>query len=410
MKVLFLTHRVPYAPNRGDRIRAYHVLQQLKAAGFSVCLVSLAHDGHEAAEARRLAGVVDSVHVIRVARASRLAAATIAVAGDRPLTHALLDSPEMIPLLARVRREFEPEVVLAYCSGMARFAMQPPLAGLPFVLDMVDVDSFKWGELAAGSRGPRRWLYARESDALRRFEAQATRTAAATVVVSPREAEALRRIDPAFSPLVVPVGVDVTGFLNRQPPAAAPNVVFTGVFSYAPNLDGALWLIEEVWPLVRMRCPTARLTLVGSGPGRALRRRAARAGVEVTGAVADVRPYLWSAAVAVAPLQTARGVQNKVVEATAAALPSVVTPAVYEGLPESVRPACIVAGDARLFAAAIADLLALSPAERRARANRAVLDELRWERALAPLRQILISAAGGGHASDSRHALAGAAV
>ncbi len=123
-------------------------------------------------------------------------------------------------------------------------------------------------------------------------------------------------------------------------------MVFTGVFSYQPNEDGALWLIDHVWPRVRATVPQAHLTLVGMGPSPTLRRRAADAGVEVTGAVPDVRPYLWRAAVAVAPLETARGVQNKVLEAVAAGLPAVVTPAVFEGLPDAVRPACRVAADA----------------------------------------------------------------
>src|SRR5204862_707554 len=129
-----------------------------------------------------------------------------------------------------------------------------------------------------------------------------------------------------------------------------------GVFSYGPNEAGALWLIEQVWPLVLQREPQAHLTLVGTGPGATLKNRAARAEVEVTGTVPDVRPYLWRAAVAVAPLDTARGVQNKVLEAVAAGLPAVVTPAVYEGLPDTVRPACRVAADAGGFAEAIAQL------------------------------------------------------
>lgn len=393
MRLLYLTHRVPYAPNRGDRIRAYQMLRYFKAQGISVCLVALAHDDAEMSEAARLTQLVDSMHVVRVARARNLVSAGLQLATDRPLTHVLLDGRKMPTVLQHVRSEWQPDLVLAYCSGMARFAMEAPLDGLPFVLDMVDVDSFKWDALARQGRGVWRWMYAREGRLLRRFEAAATRAARATLVVSEREGAALKSLDPAFAPEVLPNGIDVDAFRNVDSPSTALDVVFTGVFSYRPNEDGALWLIDHVWPLLRQRFPTARLTLAGMAPGAALRKRAGRSGIEVTGTIPDIRPYLWRAAVAVAPLDTAHGLQNKVLEAIAAGLPVVVTPTVYEGLPPSVRPACRVAGDGAQFAEAIADLLGASAEARRDLVSRAGVTALTWDACLRPLAGILQRAA-----------------
>ena len=189
--------------------------------------------------------------------------------------------------------------------------------------------------------------------------------------------------------MVVPNGVYVHAFRNPERRSTRPEVVFSGVFSYAPNEEGALWLIDRVWPLVRRRQPDAHLTLVGMGPSRRLLSRAAAAGVEITGAVPDVRPYLWRSRVAVAPLHTARGVQNKVLEAAAAGLPVVVTPAVHDGLPEAVRPACRVAADAEAFSDAIDDLLCGARGD-----ARASIDALVWPRCLAPLGHMLMRAAG----------------
>ena len=118
------------------------------------------------------------------------------------------------------------------------------------------------------------------------------------------------------------------------------------------------------------------------------------AGVEVTGSVPDVRPYLWGSAVAAAPLQTARGVQNKVLEAVAAGLPVVVTPVVMEGLPAEVHSACAQAGDAQTFANRISDWLTISAQERRALADAAPLDRITWNRRLAGLETIFRDAAG----------------
>jgi glycosyltransferase involved in cell wall biosynthesis len=169
--------------------------------------------------------------------------------------------------------------------------------------------------------------------------------------------------------------------------------VFAGVFNYEPNELGAVWLANEVWPIVRKRFATATLTLVGMNPTRRVRELAKAGSVVVTGAVPDVRPYLWAAAVAVAPLTIARGVQNKVLESVAAGLPSVVTPEVMEGLPDSVRLACVAAATAQEFAAAIGAVLQATASERRAHANRARLEDLSWDAQLAPMTALLESAA-----------------
>jgi sugar transferase (PEP-CTERM/EpsH1 system associated) len=268
------------------------------------------------------------------------------------------------------------------------------LSSLPLVLDMVDVDSAKWVALARQTRGPRGWTYQREAACLAPFEARVARRAHATVVVNDREQSELIRIAPTARTMVIPNGVDVDFFRPSGPPADSAQVVFCGVFNYAPNEGAALWFMREVWPRIVATRPDATLALVGSHPTRALRDAEHRtAGVALTGPVADVRPYLWRSAVSIAPIWTARGVQNKVLEAVAAGLPSVITPAVREGLPAEVDPACMVAATADSFAASVLTLLETSPATRRATAERANLQSLSWERQLEPLFDLLESAA-----------------
>lgn len=393
MRALLLTHRVPFAPNRGDRIRAYHILRLL-AGKVDVHLVSLAHDAEEEARAADMGDLVASVATVRVPRLGNALRGLATLPTRRPLTHALLDSPGLVPAIERAVRDHRPDVVLAYCSGMAKCALAPPLDRLPFVLDMLDVDSEKWAALGRGARPPMRWIYAREARTLARFEAEATGFAFATTVVNEREREALRRLAPGARVEVVPNGVDLEGFRPGGPPATEPRVVFAGVMNYAPNEEGAVWLARDVWPLVLARRPEARLTLLGSDPTRAVRGlERLHPSIEVTGRVPDVRPHLWRAAVAAAPLHTARGVQNKVLEAAAAGLPPVVTPAVAEGLPPEVTGACAVAGAPGPFAAALLDLLGRTPDERRAIAARADLRPLAWSKRLAPFLDLLEGAA-----------------
>jgi glycosyltransferase involved in cell wall biosynthesis len=295
-----------------------------------------------------------------------------------------------------VAAEQHPDVVLAFCSGMARFALEPPLSDIPCVIDLVDADSMKWADLAAKAIGPMSWIYRREARLLSRFEAQAVRRAFATAVVNDRERVALIGIAAGARIDVVENGVDCDHLRPPSGPSSAANVVFCGVMDYPPNVEGAVWLAEQVWPLVTRSCREARLTLVGSNPTAAVRRlTSARRKIDVTGDVVDVRPYLWNAAVAAAPLHVARGVQNKVLEAIAAGLPPVVTSAVAGGLPSEVLAGCAVADTPEEFADAIVSRLRLSPQARRALVACVDLSSLSWSRRLAPLVDLLRSAAKG---------------
>jgi sugar transferase (PEP-CTERM/EpsH1 system associated) len=273
---------------------------------------------------------------------------------------------------------------------MARFAMAPPLDRVPCVLDMVDVDSGKWADLARRSAPPRRWVYRREARTLGAFEAAAARHARATLVVNERERDLLLALAPDAEAHVIPNGVDVDGFAPPGPPSDSARVVFCGVMDYEPNVQGVRWFAEHVWPRVRAARPDARFTIVGADPAPAVQALAANdASIEVVGRVPAVQPFLWQSAVSVAPLQVSRGLQNKVLEAIAAGLPVVVTRGVYEGLPASVRPACAVAAGEDRFADAVIGLLRLTPEDRRRTAARACMADVTWPGQLSPLQDVV---------------------
>jgi sugar transferase (PEP-CTERM/EpsH1 system associated) len=392
VRILFLTHRLPYAPNRGDRVRAYHLLRVLSRRA-DVDLLSLVHDEEEASHASDLASLASSVTVARVRRFRNLMRSAAGLAGSTPTTHTMLDSPTLDGAVAALA-ERAPDVVLAYCSGMARCAFMPALAGRPMVLDMVDVDSAKWSALADSAAVPLAWVYAREARVLRRFEAAAARRAKATLVVTEKERRTMTSVAPDARVQIVPNGVEADRLRPGAPPSAEPVVVFCGVMNYAPNVEAVDWFARQVWPRIIARRPDARFEIVGSDPSPAVRSLAGVApGIQVVGAVPDVAPRLWNAGVSVAPLLKARGVQNKVLEAVAAGLPTVVTPIVAEGLPEVVLRACRVAGTADAFGDAVLELLARPPAERRALAASVDFQSLSWDRTLGPVYEILEQAA-----------------
>jgi sugar transferase (PEP-CTERM/EpsH1 system associated) len=355
-------------------------------------LVSLVHSAEEEGHADEMRRQGFSVTTARVSRLRNVVMGAFALLTARPLTHVLLDAPGLVNTLRRIVDERPPDVVLVYCSGMARFALEPPLRGRLFVLDMVDVDSCKWAALAATASGPKRWILAREARELARFEVVATRRAAETLVVNEREHAALAALVPSTPLRIVPNGVDVKGLRPTSPPADAPNVVFCGVMNYAPNVQAVEWFVRSAWGAVKAAHPAARLFVVGADPTASIRGLATNeASITVTGRVPDVRPYLWNAAVSIAPITTARGIQNKVIEAIAAGLPCVVTTAVMGGLPREAHAACVVGDTAETFAAAVNQLLALAPDERRTRAGRGDLSGLDWDVALAALPDLLAS-------------------
>ena len=392
MKVLFLTHRLPYAPNRGDRIRAYHLLRVLSGRA-DVDLLSFVHDADEVSHIGDLASLAASVTAIPIPRFRNLLRSAAFLPSSRPTTHTMLDAPELAGAVELLARR-SPDVVLAYCSGMARCAFQRALHDRPLVLDMVDVDSAKWAAMAETHAAPRSWVYAREARVLRAFEAVAAARASTTMVVTDNERQTMTAIAPNARVEVVPNGVDAARLRPTSTPTDEPLVVFCGVMNYAPNEDAVIWFAREIWPLVIARRPDARFEIIGSSPGPAIRAlESASSHITVVGAVSDVAPHLWKAAVSVAPLQTARGVQNKVLEAVAAGLPTVVTPIVSKGLPALVLSACRVAGSPQAFANAVLTYLGWSPEQRRELALAVDFGSLSWDRTLAPVHEILAQAA-----------------
>ena len=317
VRVLFLTHRLPYAPNRGDRLRAYHILQWLRDRA-SVELVSLVHDDEEASHVDEVRAFVPRVTTLRVRALRNHLRAIATLVTDTPLTHTLLDAPGIETTLSEIVDARRPDVVFAFGSGMGRFALAPPLSGLPLILDLVDVDSRKWQDLAATARAPLSWIYRREARTLGAFEARAAATAVATLVVNEREAEIARQLAPAANVHVIANGVELERLRPPAEPSERERVVFCGVMNYAPNDQGIRWFINEVWPIVRTHRSDATLAVVGADPNRSLQALCARDHtIELTGRVPDVRPWLWESAVAIAPLHVARGVQNKALEAIA---------------------------------------------------------------------------------------------
>jgi sugar transferase (PEP-CTERM/EpsH1 system associated) len=278
---------------------------------------------------------------------------------------------------------------------MVPYLQLPELRCVPAIVDLVDVDSQKWFDYAAAGRGPRRWLFRTEGKRLRRLEQGLPSWTCGVAVTTRVEAELYESFAGAGTARVVANGVDLDYFQPAEP-AAEPVCVFVGALDYRPNVDGVVWFCRHVWPGLRARRPDTRLMLVGRRPAPAVLALAGQPGVEVVGQVPDVRPYLRRAAVAIVPLQIARGVQNKVLEALAMAKAVVASPQSVAGLQTEPGVHLRTAAAAADWTAIVLDLLANENERRRlgTAGRRYVLEHHRWETCLEPLGTLVAEAAG----------------
>jgi sugar transferase (PEP-CTERM/EpsH1 system associated) len=328
--ILYLVHRTPYPPDKGDRIRTFQVLRYLSTRA-RVHLACLADEPVEGQTVAKLREYCERVAVVRLGGLSRWARAVGSMVRGQTVTQGAFSSPVLRALVRQWARETPFHACLASSSSLVPYLRLPELRNVPSVVDLIDVDSQKWLDYAAASRGPRRWLYRMEGRRLRRLEQALPAWNRAVTVVSEPEADILRSFCEPGSVHAISNGVDLDYF-RPQPQPEEMACVFVGALDYRPNADGAVWFCREVWPEVQRRRPEAKMYLVGRRPTPAVCRLADLPGVELVGQVADVRPYLARSACAVVPLQIARGIQNKVLEAMAMGKAVVVSPGALEGL------------------------------------------------------------------------------
>ncbi len=358
--LLFLAHRIPFPPNKGDKIRSFHLLRHLSER-YAIHLGAFVDDPDDWQYRDALQPYCASIKLLPLQPfRARLASLTGLLTGEA-LTLPYYRNRELKRWAAELADSGQVTRGLAFSSAMAQFM---PTSLTRRVLDMVDVDSDKWTQYAPTQRWLMSWLYAREGRKLAQWEAQVAQALDATLLVSPDEAALLqRRVPQARHKIgVFENGVDTDYFSPARDypnpyPADAKGIVFTGAMDYWPNVDAVSWFAERIFPAVREAVPAAQFTIVGSRPGDAVGKLSRQPGVNVTGSVPDVRPYLAHAACAVAPLRIARGVQNKVLEALAMARPVVVTAQAAEGLrADAGRDFILAKGEAEFAEAVVAQL------------------------------------------------------
>ena len=266
----------------------------------------------------------------------------------------------------------------------------------PFVLFEHNVETLIWRRYAERAADPiRRTFYSSQASRLLAFERAACRRAVQVIAVSEADAATLRDLCGAKQVTAIPTGVDASYFARPPGSGEAQNsaLLFAGSMDWLPNIDGVLWFVEQVLPIIRRQLPSCHLTIAGRRPARAIRKLVADPRIRVTGTVGDIRPYLWESSVSIVPLRIGSGTRLKIYEAMAAEIPVVSTTIGAEGLevssPENIR----IADSPESFAEQCLELLQ-SPGTRdrqAAEARRMVEERFSWEAVSDRFEEILLA-------------------
>ncbi|MCB8747200.1 TIGR03087 family PEP-CTERM/XrtA system glycosyltransferase [Rhodoferax sp. U2-2l] len=387
-KLLYLVHRLPYPPNKGDKVRSYHLLKHLTQR-HRVFLGTFIDDPADEVHLDTVRGLCPDVHVARIQPRSAKLRSLAGLLTGQSLSQHYYQNAGLQSWVQQTLAEHDIDAVVIFSSVMAQYLDAQP--GPKMLVDFVDVDSAKWTQYAPDHRWPLSWLYQREGARLLAYERRVAQRAQRSFFVTDNEAALFRGLAPesAHSVDAISNGVDAEFF---APDPAIPSpfkatadqpqqiaLVFTGAMDYWPNIDAVTWFVADILPALHQQWPQLCFYIVGRSPTPAVQALAGP-GVVVTGTVPDVRPYLQHAAVVVAPLRVARGIQNKILEAMAMARPVVAAQSCTQAISAEPETELLAATSADDFIAQVNTLL--HAPERSARVGAAgrqrVLSDYSW--------------------------------
>ena len=374
-----LVHRIPYPPDKGDKIRSFNEFRFLQKKGWQIHLCTFVDDPNDLPHTDTLRSqcITSSFH--RLNKVHQQTAIALALCQRKPLSVGAFYNHRAQQYVNKVLSDYPVRAVLCFSSSMAEYIFRSPILKSCFamsqelrasrrkprlIMDLIDVDSEKWQQYACRSGKLRSWIYMLESKRLALYERQIVDAFDVTTVVSEAEADLLRKRTGGGEKIhAVPNGVDTVYFhpdskqivdKNRKP---CCTLIFCGLMDYYPNVDGVTWFVKEVLPRVRKRIGEVQFNVVGAKPAREILKLTDNPDVKVLGRVEDVGPHVRQADISIAPIRIARGIQNKVLEAMAMAKPIVATEQAFEGI-EAVpgRDLLVTKAEPDAYAEAIATL------------------------------------------------------
>ncbi|AEH44587.1 sugar transferase, PEP-CTERM/EpsH1 system associated [Thermodesulfatator indicus DSM 15286] len=357
-RAIFIAHRFPFPPNKGDKLRAYNILKYLTRR-YEVSLICHLDEERDLNELNRLDLPLKNVFFdFKPKKWRKLASFKALPKGSLSVVY--FYAKELQVRFNQLVKKDPISLIFCSCAPAAEYVFRGPETKARLFLDFMDVDSEKWRLYAERSGFPWRLVYALEAGRMRTYEKKIVKAFDRVFLVSAAEAALFQeKVESSPKVTVLENGVDLDFFspaYRSKLKKNGPTVVFTGAMDYWPNAEGVIWFAREIWPLVKNEFPKATFYVVGKDPLPEVEALSKEPGVQVTGFVPDARDYISLADVCVAPLRLARGIQNKVLEAMAMAKPVVATPEAAEGITFQ-ESELLVAHQAKDFAEAVKELL-----------------------------------------------------
>ena len=390
MKILFLSQRVPYPPNKGDKLRSFNQIKFLSQK-HRIDLVCLTDHEKDLGYVQDLKKFCHSVDVVFLSKMQSNLQAGMGLLTGRPLTLSYFHSHKLQVLVNSKLRDESYDVVFVFCSSMAPYVEE--VTSPPKVIDFVDVDSEKWRQYSAYAKFPMNHLYRLESRRLKKYEAQVAESFQHSFFVSEKETEDFKRLVCGCE-TATPIlnGVDLEAFRPTNEPYDPKSIVFTGAMDYFANIEAVLYFVREILPIIQKATPGVKFYVVGSNPAKEVSDLTkTHPNVVVTGFVDTVQPYVLNSAVIVAPMRIARGVQNKILEGMAMGVPVVTSSLGFEGITAIPGIDLFVEDDPAAFARRVLELMQDTGLrqETSIRARKAVEMHYGWEGNLEKLEQVL---------------------
>lgn len=364
MKILFLTHRMPYPPTDGARVRAFHCLEHFRDQGHEVTVACPARNDEEMAHSRQMTQAetgplcrdVIAEPLNEPIQKLRMVSRLLSL---RPSSEGYFHSGKLAKRIRQRLTEEKFDLIFVHCSSVGHYVEH--VSDTPKFMDFVDMDSQKWlayAQFQGLPKSPGYWL---EGVKLQRVEKQLAEAFDMSTVVTPGELDDLQRISPATTAKGgtgwYSNGVKLEEFNGSPDPASPETLVFVGRMDYFPNQDAVIWFADEVLPLIRAQHPKAHLLIVGSGPTAAVNKLGERKDVTVTGRVDKVEPYILDSGISIAPLKVARGIQNKILEAMALGVPVVASTLSAKGVDAQIGTHLLAADSAEEWRDRIVELM-----------------------------------------------------
>ncbi len=393
MNILFLSQRVPYPPNKGDKLRAFHEIRFLSQR-HTISLVCLADDPNDLQHTSTLKEYCQSVDIVYHPESRAKIRSLFYLFSRVPLTLPYFYSKKLQTIVRQKLRESRYDLIFVYCSSMAQYVEQ--VHHIPRVIDFVDLDSEKWVQYASHTQFPYNYVYRSEGKRLRKYEERLAKTFQHCFFVSDKEVQDFQELVcscPTVTPILV--GVDSEVFHPSPEPYDPTSLVFTGTMDYFANVEAMLYFVREVLPHIQQSIPEVKLYIVGSRPSAEIQELGKEhAHIIVTGYVDQVQPYVLKSAVFVAPMRIARGVQNKILEAMAMGVPVVTTSLGFEGVTGVPGRDLFVEDHPERFAQQVVQLMTDPELRKHVSLNaRQLVEEYyNWDKNFEQLERILLKA------------------